>query len=226
MHRFFKLCLFALLLPCAAVGQTTFRITPNPSSVTELPDVFDATAYATITNISNVRDSIRWVRTEIYLPKGFTTAVCDCEQCYKDEISTMTFGIAPNESCEFDVHFYNHLESCESGLVHLKVSNVNVPNDTVTAVYIYNCATSGTHDPLPAAHVRLFPNPTTEGFVLENADEVAGIHLFSLSGGQVAYFEPSSNHRYSLAQQPVGTYIVALRAKNGKVFQAVELRKQ
>lgn len=226
MKQITPLFFAVFFLPCFSMGQTTFSITPNPSMVIATPDVFDATAYATIKNISNVRDSIQWIRTEVYLPKGFTTAVCDCEQCYKEEISTMSFGIAPNESCEFDVHFYNHLESCESGLVHLKVRNMNVPNDTVTAVYVYNCSTSKTHNPLPAPDVRLFPNPTAEGFVLENANDVAGIHIFSLSGRQVAYFEPTSNHLYSLANQPSGTYIVAMRATNGQVFQAVELRKQ
>ena len=56
--------------------------------------------------------------------------------------------------------------------------------------------------------------------------EVAGVRLFALDGRQVAYFEPSAGQRYSVADQPAGTYIVALLAKNGKVFQAVEVRKQ
>lgn len=207
-------------------AQTTFSVTPNPSIVSAPPEVFDATAHATIKNISNARDSIVWVRTEIELPKDFTTAVCDCIQCYIAGVSTMSFGIAPNESCVLDVHFYNNQESSGTGIVHLKVTNVNVPNDMVTAVYLYN-TTSSAKDPLPAATVRLFPNPVTEGFALENADDVAGVRIYSLQGGrQVANFEPSADQRYSIVSQPAGTYIVALVAKNGKVFQAVEVHKQ
>ncbi len=222
----FAFFFFAFLSINSVSAQTTFSITPNPSMVSAPPELFDATAHATIKNISNVRDSIVWVRTEIELPKDFTTAVCDCIQCYKEEVSSMSFGIAPNESCVLDVHFYNNLESSGTGLVHLKVTNVSVPNDMVTAVYVYN-TTSGSKDPLPTATVRLFPNPITEGFALENADDVAGVRIYSLQGGrQVAHFEPSADQRYSIANQPAGTYIVALLAKNGKVFQAVEVHKQ
>ncbi len=223
----FTFLFFAALVSVNLVSaQTTFSVTPNPSVVSAPPEIFDATAHATIKNISNVRDSIVWVRTEIELPKNFTTAVCDCTQCYKEEVSSMSFGINPNESCVLDVHFYNNLETSGTGIVHLKVTNVNVPSDMITAVYLYN-TTSSAKDPLPAATVRVFPNPVTEGFALENADDVAGVRIYSLQGGrQVANFEPSADQRYSVTNQPAGTYIVALVAKNGKVFQAVEVQKQ
>ena len=215
----------AILSANFASAQTTFSLQPNPSSVTGLPDEYDSYAHATIKNTSAVRDSIQWVRTEIMLPEGFSTAVCDPVQCYFPGVSTMTFTLAPGESGPMDVHFYNPLETSGSGLVHLKVTNLLVPNDMATAVYVFNTTTSA-KDAQPAANVRLFPNPTTEGFALENAAEVAAVRIFALDGRQVASFEPSADQRYSVADQPAGTYIVALLAKNGKAFQAVELRKQ
>lgn len=219
--------LFAtLLLAHTASSQTTFSITPNPALGTGGPEDFDVAAHAVIKNISNVRDSISWERNVINLPEGFNTAVCDPIQCYFPNVNTKTFGLAPGASGAMDLHFYNNLETTGSGLIHLKVVNVNVPTDEVTAVYIYN-STSSTKDPLPKANVHLFPNPTTEGFTLENANEVAAVSVFSLDGRQVARFlQPTPDQRYSVADQPAGTYIVALLAKNGKVFQAVELRKQ
>lgn len=220
------LFLATLLSAHFASAQTTFSLTPIPSSVTAKADEFDAAAHGVIKNITNVRDSLRWVRTVIELPEGFTTAVCDPIQCYFPNVNTKDFGLAPGATGPMDVHFYNNLETSGSGIIHLKVINVNVPTDMVTGVYVYTTATSGTRDALPVANVRLFPNPTTEGFALDNASEVAGVRVYSLDGRQVAYFEPSGDQRYSVADQPAGTYIVALLAKNGKVFQAVEVRKQ
>ncbi len=218
--------LFAAILSVNfAAAQTTFSLTPIPSMVTGAPENFDSYAHGTIKNISSVRDSLRWTRTVIELPEGFTTAVCDPIQCYFPIVNTQDFALAPGESGPLDVHFYNNLETSGTGLVHVKVTNINVPNDMVTGIYVYN-TTTGTKDPLPVANVRLFPNPTTEGFALDNATEVAGVRIFSLDGRQVAHLNPSADQCYSLANQPVGTYIVALLAQNGKIFQAVELHKQ
>jgi hypothetical protein len=219
------LLLAALLSAHALSAQTTFSLTPIPSSVTGGPQEFDVAAHAVIKNISNVRDSIRWERNVIALPEGFNTAVCDPVRCYIPNVNTMTFGLAPGETGPMDLHFYNNLETAGSGLVHVKITNILVPTDEVTAVYIYS-STSSAHDPLPTASVRLFPNPTTEGFALENAGDVAEVQVFSLDGRQVARFQPALDQRYSVAEQPTGTYIVALLAKNGKVFQAVELQKR
>ncbi len=216
----------AILSVHFASAQTTFSLTPIPSMVTGETTNFDSYAHATIKNITNVRDSLRWERTVLNLPEGFSTAVCDPIQCYFPSVSSKDFALAPGESGPLDVHFYNPLETSGAGLVHVKVTNVNVPSDMVTGIYIYNTTTTSTNHPLPVAQVHLFPNPTTEGFTLDNASEVAGVRIFSLDGRQVAHLNPSADQRYSLANQPVGTYIVALLAQNGKIFQAVELQKQ
>ena len=188
-------------------------------------DTFDATAKATIKNISNVRDSFHWERIVIELPHGFVSAVCDPERCYFTIVNSESFILEPGEEGELDVHFYNSNQVAGSGLVLVKVNNITNPSDSLSGVYYYN-TTSGTDDPLPAANVRLFPNPVTEGFTLDRADDVAAVRVYSLSGQQVADFTPSADQRYSLVEQPFGTYIIALIAQNGQVFQALEVRKQ
>lgn len=225
MKHLSALLFLTVFLQAALSAQATFSLTPNPASVIAPAEEFDAACHAVIKNISTQVDSIRWTRTEVELPEGFYTAVCDCIQCYFPGVSTQTFTIQPNATCPLDVHFYNPNMTSGSGVVHLKVVNLKVPNDMVTGVYLYNTSTS-TQDPLPAAEVRLFPNPVVDGFTLERADEVAGVHLFSLTGGRVAYFQPSANQRYSIADQPAGHYIVVLEARNGKYFQAIEINKQ
>jgi len=215
----------AFLTVGIASAQNTFTISPNPASVIGYPDTFDTPDHSFIKNISNATQNYRWTRKAIVLPSGFRSAVCDCEQCYIEQVSSMNFTMAPGQQCPLDVHFYNYLQSTGSGIIHVTVTNLAVASDTLTGVYLYN-SSSSTDDPLPVAEVHLFPNPTTDGFTLERAEEVAGVRVYALDGRQVAYFEPSDDQRYSLNNQPVGTYIVALVAKNGRVFQALELKKQ
>ncbi len=216
----------ALLIPDFISAQaSSFTIVPIPSYVTAPPETFDTAAIATIKNVSNVRDSFHWERIVIELPGGFRTAVCDPVQCYFENVNSQSFVLEPGEEGALDLHFYNYGQESGSGLVRVKVNNVKNPSDSLSGVYYYN-TTSGTDDPLPAANVRLFPNPFTEGFTLDHADDVAAVRVFSLLGREVAYFTPSANQRYSLVEQPAGTYIIALIAQNGQVFQALEVRKQ
>lgn len=219
------LLLAAFFLPLALSAQTTFSLNPNPSFITATPEDFDVAAKSIIRNTSMVDDSILWVRTEVQLPEGFFTAVCDPIQCYFPGVSSKTFLLKPNQTGPMDVHFYNPNMTTGTGIVHLLVTNLRVPNDTVTGVYIYNTI-SGTDDPLPTAQVRLFPNPVVEGFSLDHADDVAAVQVFSLTAGLVASFNPSADQHYSIADQPAGHYIVALIASNGKAFQAIEINKQ
>ena len=87
-------------------------------------------------------------------------------------------------------------------------------------------ATSSTSNPLPAADVKLFPNPVADQFTLSNDQDVAAVRVFSLDGRQVAAYNASADHQYNLAAQPAGTYIVSLIAADGRTFQAIQLNKQ
>ncbi|MDO8969997.1 MAG: hypothetical protein Q7U74_04860, partial [Saprospiraceae bacterium] len=55
-----------------------------------------------------------------------------------------------------------------SGIVHLKLTNLDNPLDTLTAIYTYNTLSSTQN--LPAANVKLFPNPTVDFFTLDKSD--------------------------------------------------------
>ena len=225
MKHLSALLFAAIFLPCALSAQVTFSLTPNPSSVTAFPEDFEAVAKAVVKNTNTVDDSLKWVRTEVQLPAGVYTAVCDPVQCYFPGVTSMSFLLKPNQVGPLDVHFYNPNQSSGSGIVHLKVVNLRAPDDMVTGVYLFN-STSSTDDPLPTAQVRLFPNPVVDGFSLEHAQDVAAVRVFSLSAGLVADFKPSADQRFSIAEQPAGHYIVALMAKNGKAFQVIEINKQ
>ena len=130
---------------------------------------------------------------------------------------------------QLTVHFYNHKADpapgqAGSGIVHLKLTNLGNLSDTLTAVYIYNTL-SGTQD-FPAANVKLFPNPTTEFFTLANAEAVALMRLYTLDGREVARYIATANGTYSIANQPVGNYVLSFEDKNGQMFQALEIHKQ
>ncbi len=203
-------------------AQSVFKVLPSPASATGALEQPDVEVHAKITNLTANLVHLKWERREISLTPGCETAVCDPNICWARSVSTKPFDMDPNEIGDLLMHFYNNEAPC-SGIMHLKVTNLDNPADSSIAVYLFN-ATSGTSN-LPAANVKLYPNPVTEFFSLENAENVAAIRVFSLDGREVARFETNTSNFYSLQNQPAGNYVIALEDKNGQAFQAMDLRK-
>jgi hypothetical protein len=226
MKQIIYTLLFVLTLAASAGAQSVFsQLHPNPASVTATPDVLDAEAHMEFPNPTGDSLHIGWQRVEINFLPGMTSQICDPILCWAPHIGARTYKTGPNELDTLIVHFINHEAQEGSSIVHLKLTNLNNPSDTATAVFLYN-PTTDTKDPLPAANIKLFPNPTVDFFLLERAEAVRTVRLFGLDGRQVMTFDAVAGHLYSLAGLPAGTYIVALEDARGRVFQAMEVRKQ
>lgn len=215
---------FCLAQWSAAQVQSAYDVHPNPSDTITTMDTYDSPAEGEISNVSNGTITVKWERNIIFLTPGMETAVCDPVTCWFPHINTKTFDLEQDSSGQMTVHFYNPLEQAGSGIVHLKLTNMNNAADTLTAVYTWSTLT-GTGD-LPEATVKLFPNPTADFFTLENAEDVGSMRLFTLDGREVARFNASPDNTYSIAHHPAGNYVLSFEDKNGQLFQAVEIHKR
>lgn len=226
-----KNLLFTLFLTFVAAvtasAQATFDVFPDTVTVISPINIHDVEADNHIKNLTNANRTIKWERTILSIsPDTLKTQVCDPNACYATWIDTKTFIISPGATQPMIVHFLNNSDQAANAVVQLKYTDQSDLSNPQYAYYIFDASLVGTHDQLPAANVRLFPNPVVESFSLENAEEVSRVHVFSLEGRKVAIFEASADGNYSLAGQPAGSYLVALEGKNGKVFQAVQIKKQ
>lgn len=209
--------------------QSAYHVYPNPSDTITTMDTYDSPAHGDIENISTDTVRVKWERQIISLSPNFETAVCDPVTCWFPAVNSKTFSLAPGAMGQLTVHFYNSQfdpppGAPGSGIVHLKLTNLDNAADSLTAVYTYNTL-SATND-LPLPTVKLFPNPSKDYFILENAEEVASMRLYALDGREVARFQRSADNTYSIANQAVGTYVLSFEDKNGQMFQAVEIHKQ
>ena len=208
-------------------AQSTFSV-----SATEVWEIAphnnpDVEGHFTITNTTNATQTIRWTRTEVNITNGCETQICDVNQCYLSFVSTRTFDLEANSTGNIIMHFLNaDTIMGAAGVIRLKMTNENVPADSVTVTFLFTSPLSGTDNPLPKADVKVFPNPTADYFLLENAEAVHRIRLFSLDSREVVRYTATPGERYSVADQPTGAYIVVLEDKEGRVFQAAELVKR
>lgn len=216
---------FSLFATCA-FAQATFDMAPDTVSVVVDLELTDVEAHNDMHNLTGDTLDIKWERTVISIdPDTLYTRVCDPIQCYAEWIDTKTFELMPDTTVPMIVHLYKAEGQDASAIVQLKFTNLADPGNPQYSYYIFNSAASGTNDVLPAANVKLFPNPVVESFSLDNAGEVSRIRVFSSDGRQVAVFNASAGQMYSLAGQSAGAYVVALESKSGKVFQAIGIRK-
>lgn len=229
-HPILALCFsFGLLTTAQAQFQSAFEVHPNPIDTVTTADTYDSPAKGKISNVSNAPINIRWDRTEVFLSPNVTSAVCDPVTCWSTAVNTKTFNLGVDSSGQMTVHFYNELfepspGQAGSGIVRVKIANLDNASDTLTVVYTFSTLTSTGE--LPTPNVVLFPNPSSDFFSLKNADFVASMRLFSLDGRLVARFEASPNNSYAIGHLPVGNYVLAFEDKNGALFQAVEVQKR
>lgn len=207
-----------------AEAQSAFRLTPQPASAWAPVEEGDVPVDAHITNLTNNTLNMGWERRIIEITSGCETAVCDPNVCWSRSLDAMTFMMDPNTTGAMLVHFYNNGAAC-AGIVHVKLTNLGNPADSLIGVYLFN-QSSSVKD-LPAANVKLFPNPVTDFFSLQNAEHVAAIRVFALDGRIMARFDArNSNNSYPVQNLPVGNYVISLEDKNGDTFQAMELNKR
>lgn len=227
MKRVFTILSMFLISMGVSSAQTTFVLGAN-SVWTIAPNTNkDVEGHTNIHNVMNDTITVRWERIVIDITPGCASQVCDINQCYLEHVNTKTFKLPGGAYGNLIMHFLNPDTILgASAVIHLKMTNVNVPGDTATISYLFTSSLSGTADQLPAARVRLFPNPVSDYFQLENAGDVQRIRMFALDNREVARFDAEPGERYPLSGLPAGTYILALESKTGQTFQALELVKK
>lgn len=227
MKSFFPTLLLLLGFTATVSAQSTFSLNTTEVWTIAPHEEPDVSGYATITNTTNAMQTIRWERTIVSITDDCFCQVCDINLCYTPIVSTRTFDLDAGASGQIIMHFLNYeaIEGAEA-VIRLKMSNVNVPADSVTITYLFTSPLSSTGNPLPAASVKVYPNPTTDYFLLDNAEAVGSIRLIGLDGREVTRFVANPSERYSLAQQAPGIYIAVLHDQQGRAFQAIEIVKK
>jgi hypothetical protein len=222
MKQLFTIAL--LLVQTWGLQAQSFGVTPNPSSVIASPNDTDVENHNDLNNKGPFAKTMRWTRTEVFLSDpSLETQICDNIACYLPSVSTRTFPLAGNETISIIVHMLNPNSLPAQAIVHLKFSNENVPTDTLTAVYLFD-ATVSANDPVGNASIKVFPNPTTDYFQLQGADEVTEVRMYSLDGRLVMQRNATPDQRYRLNNFTPAAFVVALVNAQGKIIQATELQ--
>ena len=234
-----------LILPFCLRAQIEVEISPDPTvyeftyGVGELANDFylEPIAHATITNISDdATFTMVWVREVIDAPVEWEYRTCDNTKCYPTFMDTNhnppqtviedLVVLEPGEESLLDMHvFPRHVAGC--GMIRLSVYDLN---DLVNPVAIVdfdvcvNTINSVSEQEIEA--LRVYPNPTTDFFMLNGDQIVDKIVVYNVLGRPVRFFAANAGARYDLGGLPDGFYLIGLINEEEGTLKTVRLSKR
>src|SRR6056297_3223848 len=133
---------------------------PNPVYNNDFGiDETDVVAYSHITNEAAFSRTYTWVRNVIEITPGWTSAVCDTNQCYLSFVSTQEFTLPAGATGNLDVHVYpDGIEG--AAIIEVYVVDNGDASNNITGTYLFNQPLS-TPERL-TERIKVFPNPTVD----------------------------------------------------------------
>ncbi len=190
-------------------------------------DSFDKQAHNIITNPSATPKTIKWTREIIEIAPHCQSYICDPNACYLPTASSKQYTLQGNSTGTLDLHLKN-LDTTKlcCATIKIKLEVVGSPANKLDLLYFFNdCAVILDENEAFALEAKVYPNPVSDFFFLENADEVATLKVLSRDGREVKNFKATPDQKYNIADLPAGQYFVILAGEKGNGIRAVEIVK-
>jgi Secretion system C-terminal sorting domain len=224
-----KSILLFLLSTVASFGLFAQNITIDPISITTTPtaDITDAEAHLDIVNTATTTKTYKWERTVLQISPNCKTQVCDPNLCYLSSVSSKEFELTAGETAKIIVHFLNPTGAVACAKVEIKLTEVGNATNTVTGTYIFNdCSVVLETKDFVKNNIKFYPNPVVESFQLENATDIAQLHVTAMDGRTVKSFHQiTGESTFSVAELTQGTYYLVMEDKNGKTIKVLNFEK-
>jgi hypothetical protein len=201
----------------------TFILSPNPAKISLQPAATtNVLLPANIQNLEQNPIEIVWTRTFVSLTPNCQTSVEDKFGLYPTSYQTGSFELATGEIAPLGVRLFDASATICCGVVHLSIRNSCTLRDTATLVFIESC-TSATES-ADFSSFKIWPNPSSGNFYLENLPETAvSIQVVSLNGQIILEEKIADNHSFSIKNQPSGTYFLLIKNDLEQPMNVVEL---
>ena len=208
-------------------SQVTLTLTPGIVNSSVHPDSFEIRGKATLRNTSNQTKRVVWQRNIISLPNGWQSLVCDINQCWTSGVNASpdTIILAANGTSNLDAYIRPNQIS-GSATIELKATEVGNAANTVTGRYLFTTTTNTREISKNNSSFKIYPNPTTDYFMLNNDGEVINrVVIYNIIGRQVRSYNVVDNYKYYVNDLPEGLYIVRLLNNSGNTIKTIRLNK-
>ncbi len=195
-----------------------------------------------VTNITDDKIALKWVREVKGECDGWETAICDNNKCYATFISSNItlpdlnepMYLEAGESCpECAVHIYPRTNA---GCCEIKVhySLVDDPDNILGTLTVNanvnmdeNCENEipplNTKNAAELAAIKVFPNPTSDYFTLSAIKDASTILLRNALGQEVMLYNYDIDEQYDISKMEAGLYFIQLLDKDANTLKMLQL---
>lgn len=196
------------------------QISPSKFDTVVDVSIFDIDLESHVTNTGGSPIQVEWTRTVIDKAKAWGTYVCTGINCYPPNIESGEFDLAPGASDVFQMHF-TPANVSGYAIVEIKVVEKGNPSNFAIATYDVSGKAVATSS-VRAEALRIYPNPTTEYFRIQNNGSVAKVNILNLLGKNIKSYN-GNTERFDVTDLPAGMYIVQMMDSKGKNIKTNKL---
>jgi hypothetical protein len=207
----------------------TINLSPQIVNAGISIDTLEAKGKAIFRNTSNSTKKFAWKRTIIAMTSGWQSNVCDGRGCLGAQFneSIEQIDVAPNSTSILDVNVRPN-RTPGSATIEVKVYEVGNEANAVTGRYLFTTTTATKESGKNNSGVRIFPNPATDFFsIQDDYDIVERVVVYNMIGRVMKNYSTNSNNgnRYTLNDLPEGLYVIRLLNAKGGTVKTIRLNK-
>jgi hypothetical protein len=219
---FFVVAMAANYITIAQVSN--FKITPDSLVVDAEASEDGIKLDFEVKNLSKSPRTIVWERLVVGITKDWETSVCDPENCFGPPKSSSEFLLQGDGvgAMVLDAYPYG-----KAGFAYVKMKFYDkaMPTAASFARFRFNAKPLNIAE-ASAEKLRVFPNPTSDMFVLEGNAPVETVQIVNMMGQVVKTFNYTENDIYEVQDLIKGTYMINLIGEGQKRLAVKRLVKQ
>lgn len=219
------LLLFCFIASSLGMAAQSISITPMNVSATGTPDD-PFKGIATITNNTSGTLTLTWERTANNLATGWASAVCDANGCWAPHVNSKSITLGAGQDSDLSIFFYPQGNLGTTDVeVHIYAesdsANINLTN-TYTGTAVMTSVKG-----IQENNIKVFPNPTTNYFMLSEIGDAKSLEIYSIVGRKVKTQAITvAEQKFYMNDLPNGTYIIRLLDKKGHIVKATKIKKR
>lgn len=167
-----------------------------------------------LTNNAKTTRTFNWERVTVDITPGWSTTVCDLITCWAPSVSKGTIEIPAATKVTMLLDVFPE-KIVGSAFVKMKLTEKASSGKETVGRYRFNTNTINTAE-IDANNLKLYPNPTTEYFVLDGNAPLTEVQVVSMDGKVMKTFPYVQNDIYEVSDMPNGAYMISLNGENGK----------
>ena len=220
-----KLILSCLMVLFLINSYAQLSVSPTNFEETINVNVPDVSLNSRIENLSNKAIKVNWKRLVTSLPAEWENFICTGMNCYDNLTNSGQFTLEAFGNIKDTTLLLTHFEPYQTpgtAVVQVALTEDGNPSNSVTVTYNINGIVAATKDLSEKNAIALYPNPTTEYFMIRNKANVSKIKISNIAGYQIRTFD-TLKERYDISDLNGGMYIVQLLDAKNKIIKTTRL---